>query len=87
MENHLTAECVTIILLKKQMNARYWPRLYKTGEVLPYIRTDFKRWTWEGDESDDIINECVDNGAPGMISGPHLGQVITLQNSVKRDLC
>ncbi|KIM72156.1 hypothetical protein PILCRDRAFT_82145, partial [Piloderma croceum F 1598] len=87
VENHLTAECLLIILLKKQMNARYWPRLCKAGGVLPYVRTDFKRWTWEGDQSDDIIDESADYCEPGIISGQHFGQVITLQNNVKRDLC
>ena len=34
------------------MSARRWPRLSKT--VLAYVETDFSRWTWEGDESDDV---------------------------------
>ncbi|KIM86377.1 hypothetical protein PILCRDRAFT_816309, partial [Piloderma croceum F 1598] len=71
VESHLTAACLTIILLKKQMNARYWPRLSKVGGVLPYVRTDFTRWTWEGDHNDDIIDEST----PEMISGQHFGQM------------
>jgi hypothetical protein len=40
------------------MNARYWPHLHeaKAGGVLPHVKTDFTRWTWEGDPSDDVIN-------------------------------
>ncbi|KIM72166.1 hypothetical protein PILCRDRAFT_82137, partial [Piloderma croceum F 1598] len=82
VENHLTAECLMIILVKKQMDARYWPHLYKIEGVLPYVATDFKRWTWEGDQSDDIIDESTDSDTPEMISGQHFGQVIILQNSV-----
>jgi hypothetical protein len=81
LESHLTAECLTIILFKKQMNARYWPRLYKAGGVLSYIGTDFKRWTWEGDQSDGIasISESTDGGELGMINGQRFVQVISLQ--------
>ena len=63
------------------MNARYWPLLYKTKRVLPYIGTDFKRWTWEGDQSDNItsINESTDRGESGMIDGQCFVQVISLQ--------
>jgi hypothetical protein len=82
VENHLTEECLTIILLKKQINARYWQRLYITRGLLPYVRTDFKRWTWEGYQSDDIINECTDSGTPEEISGQCFRQVAILQNGV-----
>jgi hypothetical protein len=86
VEDHLTEKCLTIILLKKRMNAQDWPRLYKAG-VLPYVKTDFKLWTWEGDQSDDIINESTDHGTREMTSGQHFGQVIIVQNSVICDIC
>ncbi|KIM81319.1 hypothetical protein PILCRDRAFT_39052, partial [Piloderma croceum F 1598] len=52
VENHLTSQSLMIVLLKKQMNAQYWPCLHKGGGVLPYVRTDFSGWTWEGDQTD-----------------------------------
>ena len=56
MEKQLTEQCLIIILHKKQMDTwRYWPRLQKVEGVLPFIRTDFKQWTWEGDDNDDNI--------------------------------
>jgi hypothetical protein len=84
--NHLTEECLTIILLKKQMNACYWSCLYKTGGVLPDVRTDFKRWTWESNQSDDIINEDTDSDTPEEISGQYFRQVVILQNGVILDI-
>lgn len=69
------------------MNARYWPRLYKTPGLLPYVRTDFKRWTWEGDQSDDIINESTDGGKAEEVNGQYFRQVIVLQINVTCDVC
>ena len=66
MQKHLTEQCLTIILLKKEMDTRDWPRLHKAGEMLPYIGTDFKRWSWEGDKSDEIINARLDSQSRGM---------------------
>ncbi|KAF9062589.1 CHAT domain-containing protein [Rhodocollybia butyracea] len=40
-------------MFKKDITSRYWPELSKAA--LPYVETDFSRWTWEGDESDDMI--------------------------------
>ena len=34
------------------MNAHHWPGLSKI--VVAYVKTDFSRWTWEGDQSDDM---------------------------------
>jgi hypothetical protein len=72
----LTAQSFVVILLKKQVNARYWPRLQKAGGVLPYVGTDFKRWTWEGDQSDDIIHAMMDGGAQRTNGGQDFRQVI-----------
>ena len=69
------------------MSARYWPQLSKTA--LPYVKTDFSRWTWEGDESDldevdetgstDIINADMDSSSAGPKDGEPLKPVFTLQ--------
>ena len=58
MIKDLTEQCFTITLLKKLMD--YWPRLQKAEGVLPYIRTDTKRWTWEGDDSNDNISAKIE---------------------------
>lgn len=59
-EKCLTSRSITIALLKKHMNARYWPRLSKA--VLAYVRTDFTRWTWEGDQADDVGTGVISGG-------------------------
>ena len=69
------------------MDARYWPHLHKAGGLLPYIGTDFRRWAWEGDQNDDIINATADCPALGMISGEHFRQVILLQITINCDFC
>ena len=45
------------------MSARVWPRLSKT--VLNYVKTDFSRWSWEGDEFDDVETD----GSTDIING------------------
>jgi hypothetical protein len=80
----MTPESVTIVIFKKDITARHWPHLSKT--VLPYVKTDFGRWTWEGDESDDeeedcstgIINMDMDSSSAGTKSGGLLRQVFSL---------
>lgn len=52
LEKCKTPQSVTIVIFKKDIIARYWPQLSKI--VLAYVKTDFSRWTWEGDESDDV---------------------------------
>ena len=71
------------------MSARHWPCLNNENEggVLPNVGTDFGRWTWEGDQSDDVIKARAESGALGTNSGQHFWQVIRYQNSVKCDLC
>ena len=68
MEKHLTEQCLTIILLKKQMNAQDWPCLQKAEAVLPLIEMDFKQWTEEHEEtqSDGVISAKTDRHSPGM---------------------
>ena len=56
MEKHLTEQCLIIILLKKQMDGQDWPHLQKAEAVPHYIGTDFKQWSWEGD---DIISASI----------------------------
>jgi hypothetical protein len=54
--------------------------------VLPYVGTDFSRWTWEGDESGDveedfstdIINTDVNNSSAGTNSEGLFKQVFAL---------
>ena len=77
MEKHLTEQCLTIILFKKQLDARYWPRLQKAEGLLPYIRTDFKRWTWEGDERRDNISAKAEIHSLGKNNGRHFMKVKT----------
>ena len=77
MKKHLTEQGLTVVLLKKHMGTRYWPRLQKAGRLLPHIRTDFRRWTWEGDQTDIIINATTDGHSPGTNNGQHLRQVIS----------
>ena len=83
----MTTLCFTIVLPKKDMDARCWPHLHKAGGLLPCVRTDFRQWAWEGDQNDNIINATADRLALGMISGEHFGQVIILGISVKCDFC
>ncbi|KIM86381.1 hypothetical protein PILCRDRAFT_4881 [Piloderma croceum F 1598] len=52
----MTPQSITIVIFKKDIAARYWPDLARTA--LPYAKTDFSRWTWEGDESDDMEEDC-----------------------------
>lgn len=59
LEVHLTSRFVTVILFKKQINARDWSHLSKS--VLDYVKSDFSRWTWNGDQADDMEkNSTVD---------------------------
>ena len=74
----MTPQSVTIAIFKKDIAARHWPRLSKT--LLPYIKTDFSRWTGEGDESDDVedndsINVDMDSASVGTEGGGLLKQV------------
>jgi hypothetical protein len=83
-----TSQSVTIVLLKKNMNARHWLRLSKT--VLAYVKTDFSRWTWEGDEGDDmdedgstdIVDVETDDASAGTKGGQVLKEVFPLQTKV-----
>ncbi|KIM78150.1 hypothetical protein PILCRDRAFT_75808 [Piloderma croceum F 1598] len=54
----LTSRSFVIILLKKNKNISYWPRLSKQKEKLPFVKTDFNRWIDE-DEQNDVDNELV----------------------------
>jgi len=51
LEKCRTPQSVTIFIFKKDIAARSWPQLSKTA--LAYVKTDFSRWTWEGDESEE----------------------------------
>ena len=78
LEKHRTSQSVTIVIFKKDLTARDWPQLSKT--VLPYVKTDFSRWTWEGDEWDEddsteIINVNMDSSSAGTKSGEPLKSV------------
>jgi hypothetical protein len=81
----MTPQSVTLVIFKKDITARHWPDLSKTA--LPYVRTDFSRWTWEGDESGDIEEDCstdimdvdVESSSAGTKSGGLLNQVVPLQ--------
>ena len=80
MKKHLTQECFTIMLLKKQMDAQDWPRLQKAEVVLSYIRMDFKQWTWESDtQSDDldIMSARADIHSLGMNNGQQVMILLT----------
>jgi len=65
------------------MDIQYWPRLQKVEAVLPYIGMDLKRWTCEGDESDDIISARTDICLLRTDNGQHSMQVIVLQIGAK----
>ena len=48
--------------------------------MLPYVKTDFSRWTWEGDEWDedgstDIISMDMDSSSAGSKNGEPLKSV------------
>jgi hypothetical protein len=80
----MTSQSVTFALFKKDMTTRRWPYLSKTS--LPYVSTDFSRWTWEGDESEedgstDIIDmdHDKDNTSVGTGGGHLLKQVFPLR--------
>ena len=78
----MTPQSVTIAIFKKDIAARHWPRLSKT--LLPYIKTDFSRWTWEGYEFDDVedndsITVDMDNSSVGTEGGGLLNQVFPLR--------
>jgi hypothetical protein len=88
VEKDLTEQCLTITLLKKLMDTQYWPRLQKAEGVLPYIRTDAtKRWTWEGDESDDNISAKTEIHSLEENNGQDLMKVKNLPTKVKYDIC
>ena len=80
----MTLQSVIFVIFNKDITARYWPCLSKT--VLPYVGTDFSRWTWEADESDgveedfstDIINTDVNSSSAGTNSEGLLKQVFAL---------
>jgi hypothetical protein len=75
---------MTFIIFKKDTTAWDWPQLSKTS--LSYVKTDFSRWTWEGDESGDednngstdIINVDIDGSATGTKGGGILKQVFSI---------
>lgn len=81
----MTPQSVTLVIFKKDIAARHWPHLSTT--VLPYVKTDFSRWTWEGDESDDLEEECstdiinvdMDSSSVGTISEGLASQVFPLR--------
>jgi hypothetical protein len=85
----MTPQSVTIVIFKKDITGRHWPDLSETA--LPYVKTDFGRWTWEGDESDgaeedgstDIINMDMDSSSAGTKSGGLLKQVFPLRIGFK----
>ncbi|KAF9072229.1 CHAT domain-containing protein [Rhodocollybia butyracea] len=51
--NSSTPQSTTIVIFKKDIAHRSWPRLSKT--TLAYVKTDWSRW--EDDESDDIDSD------------------------------
>jgi hypothetical protein len=73
---------MTLIIFKKGTGTRGWPRLSKTS--LLYVKTDFSRCTWEGDESGDedgltdIINMDMDGSLTGTKGGKIIKQVFSL---------
>jgi len=79
LEKCTTPQSITIVLFKKNASARHWPRLSKT--MLTYVETDFYRWTWEGDESDDVEEDNMDiDGSSARINNGGLStQVLTLR--------
>jgi len=91
----MTPQSITIVLFKKNASARHWPRLSKT--VLAYVETDFSRWTWEGDESDDMEEDNMDmddsstrinnGGLSTQVLTPRIGsQVYDLANENKSQI-
>ena len=81
----MTPQSITLVIFKKDITTRHWPNLSKTA--LPYVKTDFSRWTWEGDESDDMEEDCstgiidmdIDSSSMGTNSGGLLNQVVPLR--------
>lgn len=78
VEKHLTEQYLTIIVLKKQMDTQYSPCLQKAEGVLPYIRMNFKRWSWEGGKSNDKICTKTEIHSVGQNNGRHLMKVKNL---------
>ena len=89
MKKSVTPQSVTLVILKKDITARGWPRLTKT--VLPYVKTDFSRWTGEDEESDDMaedgssdtIHMGTESSSSGTKSGGFLKQVFPLQTGFR----
>ncbi|KAH9485864.1 Protein wos2 [Psilocybe cubensis] len=69
VSRELSEQFFMIILHKRVMTARFWPRLQKDVRISPYIGADFRRWTWEGDDSEDVaVDEKTAIGYNGSIS-------------------
>jgi hypothetical protein len=89
VKKSVTPQSVTLVILKKDITARGWPRLSKTA--LPYVKTDFSRWTGEDDESDDMAedgssdttNMGTGSSLSGIKSGGLLKQVFPLQTGFR----
>lgn len=56
---HLTSRSFVFILLKKDKDITYWPRLSKQEGKLPFVETDFNRWVDEDEQNNNISNELV----------------------------
>lgn len=52
----VTARNIFFIIIKKEKEQPYWPRLLETKGKIHYLKTDFGRWKDEDDEDDDVAN-------------------------------
>jgi len=66
-----------IVLFKKHMDTRDWPRLQKAEGILPYIRTDLEQLTGEDDESDGNISAKTEIHSLGKKNGHQVRDVPT----------
>lgn len=66
---HEVGNQISLVLRKKTLGAKFWPRLLKDSAKFHYIKTDFNKWVDEDEqeevpEGDDMANMM--GGMPGM---------------------
>ncbi|KAF8203763.1 HSP20-like chaperone [Pholiota molesta] len=67
-KSSLTSRSLSLVLLKKDKQSEYWPRLTKEKVKNAFIKTDFSKWVDE-DEQSEALDETPDmdiGGAGGM---------------------
>ena len=66
----MSSRSLSLIIIKKERQSEYWPRLTKEKIKNAFLKTDFSKWVDEDEQNGEtVVQEEPDMGMGGMGGG------------------